>query len=268
MPEEQRPLYKVREWRESFESAESRRVRHTRWLPVPNRHDGKGFRRVAALPNSVSVFCAWQLMLEVASKMPERGVLADEDGPLNASDLAFMTGFPSEIFDEAFAALTNPQIAWLECDQAVPVSVPEPSPVALLGVAGQDTDAPSENTAHREGEDRTRQDNEGPPGKGTRVPQPFIITPEMAEWAATNTPGLNLEKEAQEFVDYWKALPGRGGLKSDWQATFRNSLRRSYDRKRGRGPAGPDDGVDSVTSELEERKRRRERQQQNDDAID
>ena len=81
---------------------------------MPNKHDGKSFRRLAAHREGVPAFAAWTLILEVASKMPTRGLLADEDGPLDAEDLSAKTGFPSSIFDLAFNLLTQPRIGWLE----------------------------------------------------------------------------------------------------------------------------------------------------------
>jgi hypothetical protein len=50
----------------------------------------------------------------VASKMPERGLLVDEDGPLDAEDLAVKTGFPASIFHAAFTVLVDRKIGWLE----------------------------------------------------------------------------------------------------------------------------------------------------------
>jgi hypothetical protein len=107
-------VYQIKDWQEHFENHESRKVKGVRWVALPNKHDGKGFRRVAAHPESVSVFCAWTLILQVASKTPVRGVLADEDGPLDSDDLAAMTGFPAQIFDTAFNVLTDKKIGWLE----------------------------------------------------------------------------------------------------------------------------------------------------------
>lgn len=106
--------YRIKNWQENFENHESRKVKGVRWVAMPNKHDGKGYRRIAQHPRGVELFCAWTLLLQVASKMPERGVLADEDGPLDADDLSAMTGFPAEIFELAFQALTEPKIAWLE----------------------------------------------------------------------------------------------------------------------------------------------------------
>jgi hypothetical protein len=62
----------------------------------------------------VQVFCGWCLIIQVASKMPTRGVLIDEDGALTASDLSAKTGYPEAIFTQALLALCRPDIAWME----------------------------------------------------------------------------------------------------------------------------------------------------------
>jgi len=120
-----KPTYRIKDWDRNFENHDSRKISNARWFPMPNKHDGKSFRRIAAHRDGVPVFAAWTLILEVASKMPVRGVLADEDGPLDAEDLAAMTGFPVQIFDLAFSLLTQDKIAWLEADGEKPQSVPE-----------------------------------------------------------------------------------------------------------------------------------------------
>ena len=66
-----------------------------------------------------------------------------------------------------------------------------------------------------------------PPRKrGTRVPDDFPITPEMHAWAAENAADLNLSKATEEFIDYWRAIPGQKGVKLDWIATWRTSMRK------------------------------------------
>lgn len=108
-----KPTYRIKDWDKHFENHESRKVKRAYWVPIPNRHDGKSYRRIASHPEGVAVFAAWTLILEVASKMPDRGVLADEDGPLDSEDLAAMTGFPAPIFDAAFNLLTQQRFGWL-----------------------------------------------------------------------------------------------------------------------------------------------------------
>jgi hypothetical protein len=99
-----------------FETHESRKLKNLRYVPVPNRHDGKSFRRLALMADAPELFCAYQLIIEVASKMPIRGRLEDEDGPLDADDLQFKTGFPVRIFELAFEKLTDGKIGWLGVD--------------------------------------------------------------------------------------------------------------------------------------------------------
>lgn len=105
--------YAIKDWEKHFENSESRKIKSLTWVPVKNKHDGKGYRRVVAHPKSIQVLCAWYLIVQVASKMPVRGVLRDDDGPLTTSDLAFKTGLPEHIFEEAFKVLSADNIGWL-----------------------------------------------------------------------------------------------------------------------------------------------------------
>ena len=106
--------YQIKDWDRLFEIAQSRKCERLHWVATPNKHDGKGFRRLARHERSCELFSAWNLILQVASKMPKRGLLVDSDGPLDAEDLADKTGFPKDIFELAFKVLTNPKIGWLE----------------------------------------------------------------------------------------------------------------------------------------------------------
>ena len=45
------------------------------------------------------------------------------------------------------------------------------------------------------------------------------------------------KQEAASFVDYWAGISGAKGVKADWQATWRNSVRRSH--RAGREIAKP-----------------------------
>jgi len=67
-----------------------------------------------ALTDGLLVYGAWELIVQVASKMPVRGVLANENGPLDAEDLAARTGAPQAAFVRAFDVLTGAKIGWLE----------------------------------------------------------------------------------------------------------------------------------------------------------
>lgn len=119
--------FAIRDWDINFENHESRKLRVTRWVPVPNKHDGKTFSRIASHPRAVEIWCAWSLIIEVASKMPTRGVLYDSDGPLDAEDLASKTRFPPAIFEVALETLAEPKYGWIESYEGPP-KVDDPAP--------------------------------------------------------------------------------------------------------------------------------------------
>ena len=84
------------------------------WVAVPNKHDGKGFRRLMRQKNAAAMYGCWHLILQVASKCPVRGVLADEDGPMTAESLELLTGIDAVVFAQSIAILMD--IGWLESD--------------------------------------------------------------------------------------------------------------------------------------------------------
>lgn len=104
------PLYRVRNWDALFETSETRKLKHLAWVPIPNKHDGKGFRRL--MQAGPLNYAAWVLILQVASKCPQRGLLADQDGPLTPSDLSIKTDLPVKTFETALHHLL--EIGWIE----------------------------------------------------------------------------------------------------------------------------------------------------------
>ncbi len=146
------PVYRVRDWNKHFENHDSRKVKSLAWVPVKNKHDGAGYRRVAALPNSVQVFCGWCLIIQVASRMPTRGVLRDDDGALHPADLAAKTGYPETVFKAAFDALTDPKIRWLELES------PGESP-GNDSNSGNFRDAPGDSGAEGKGREGNKKES-------------------------------------------------------------------------------------------------------------
>jgi hypothetical protein len=229
------PVYKIRNWEAVFENHESRKLRSLTWIKMQNKHDGRGFRRVAALPNSVQVFCGWCLIVQIASRMPTRGVLRDEDGALTASDLAAKTGFPEAIFAAAFASLTRPEIKWLELDE-------EKTP----GDAGRcrenlpiETERETEIREIRDSTDRERGEGEE---TTNHPPLPMVIAYGASEggWRDIDGkpyPGQEIRAayrsyETTQVNGYWyrgKRLVG------DWRAAMEERLEDNRNRERSHG---------------------------------
>lgn len=58
----------------------------------------------------------------------------------------------------------------------------------------------------------------------TLLPDAFAITPEMRGWAREKVPTVDIDSQHEVFCDYWRA---HGKKMADWQATWRNWMRRA-----------------------------------------
>jgi len=66
-----------------------------------------------------------------------------------------------------------------------------------------------------------------------RLPDQFLVTGAMRQWAAESVPAVELKTETENFCDYWR---GQGGTKLDWVATWRTWMRKAQkDSQRGGG---------------------------------
>ena len=62
--------------------------------------------------------------------------------------------------------------------------------------------------------------------RGSRLPANFVYPKEWADFCLQTRPELNLQNTFDQFKDYWIAQPGQKGVKLDWEATWRNWVRR------------------------------------------
>jgi hypothetical protein len=92
----------------------------------------------------------------------------------------------------------------------------------------------------RKGEEKAERVRAPPQARsvGERAPSGARLTlsalPEdWRAWAEQERPDLDADRTWDLFADYWRAQPGRVGVKSDWLATWRNWVRRE------RPPPGP-----------------------------
>lgn len=114
---------------------------------------------------------------------------------------------------------------------AVSSDSPIPNPQAPSPVPPETPPASPE----RAGEPRGRRT---PERLGTRIPEDFKITDEMASWAREHVPQLAGAGETERFIDYWKSKPGAAGRKTDWVATWRNWMRTAAERNHPQGQPG------------------------------
>lgn len=131
--------YRIRNWGEHFEKAQTRACKVVSWVPFPNKHDGKGYRRIMRLKDGAAIYGAWVLIVQVASKCKVRGVLADDDGPLSAKDISDKTGLPEKLVENALKALCSKEIGWVEHVSADSTLIARRNALQLQDRTGQDT---------------------------------------------------------------------------------------------------------------------------------
>ena len=73
--------------------------------------------------------------------------------------------------------------------------------------------------------------------RATRIPDNFTPSPEVIEAMRAECPKVDLEAENRKFVDYWTAKAGKDATKLDWDATWRNWIRRAKDSNVAQFPA-------------------------------
>lgn len=78
----------------------------------------------------------------------------------------------------------------------------------------------------------------GTTSRGTRLPENFGISSKLRAWAIEEVPGFDVDREHMRFRDYWRAKPGKDGTKVDWDATWRNWMRKAADDRGSAGHGG------------------------------
>ncbi len=93
------------------------------------------------------------------------------------------------------------------------------------------------------------------PARGTRLSADWVLPSAWAEWARRECPDWTrerIQRVAEQFRDYWLAKAGADACKADWQATWRNWVRRetsfgeaAFTRNLGTGPPNRQAALDA-----------------------
>lgn len=174
------PIYRIKDWSRRYETNETRKLKSLSWVKLNNKMDGLSFRLLAKRKDAPSVFCAWVLMLELASKSDPRGELTHNGIPLSPGEMGEITGFPGDIFKTALEFLSDPKIGWIDKISA------------STGVPGKSPEAPGENPASPSVEEKRLEETEGDEIEGKEEggeldfkTHPWFANEEFAkEWTA------------------------------------------------------------------------------------
>jgi hypothetical protein len=90
--------------------------------------------------------------------------------------------------------------------------------------------------------------------RGTRLPEGWLPTRQLVDWARKDCPHVDSKRETERFKDYWIAKPGKDGRKLDWNRTWQNWMRTAEDRqgprdRPGRNRSSPHQGFQNPESE-------------------
>ena len=66
----------------------------------------------------------------------------------------------------------------------------------------------------------------GATARGARLPAGWVPSEDLLRWTRSEKPGVDHLPMLERFRDYWTAQPGQKGVKTDWDATWRNWVRR------------------------------------------
>lgn len=106
--------YHITDWEKHYDPPEAQFHKDLTWIRFPNRFDTLTFRKLATEKDAPDLFTAWVLIVQIASKTKYRGCLVRHDDPIEAGDMALMTGFPEQIFKKALKYFSDPKIGWIE----------------------------------------------------------------------------------------------------------------------------------------------------------
>lgn len=112
-------------------------------------------------------------------------------------------------------------------------------PGGVPGGVGATTPLPSTPTK----KDSLRES--GPRKRGTRIPDDFMVTPDMVAWARERAPHVDGRYETEKFINHWSSKPGRDATKLDWVKTWKNWMLTAAERAPSR--ASPTNGFVSQT---------------------
>jgi hypothetical protein len=137
-------------------------------------------------------------------------IASEDDGNLpDIKKLAFRLRMTEKQTSDCIFKLSH----WVEQDDIKPIST-------RYQDDRLETETETETEREKEGEAEKKTQ------RGTRLPADCLLPPEWADFCKHQRPDLVPRQVFDEFRDYWIAQPGQKGVKTDWDATWRNWVRR------------------------------------------
>lgn len=112
-------VYRVAKWRETFETADSRKHQKLRWVSTPIGFESNGYALLIEHFNeeAPAIYGAWSAVVQIAAQGPpnRRGLLCDSKGVgYTVGRLQFLSHFPSTVFAKLIEWAVGQDVGWLE----------------------------------------------------------------------------------------------------------------------------------------------------------
>lgn len=234
-------VYVIRDWEDKFEISQSKRIpdgKPLSYVPMPTKHDGKGLRRLLRSENALSMFGVWCLVVELAAKMPRRGVFADNDGPFDFEDISDSIGIDPGPVEELIELVSEGKINWIELQDW------ENTLHSPRGTGGYSESAPStvgEQTDEKRREEKREEDipseSHPPAGDGGTSSEDFKLVPPKSEASEGSSPvkktggkwsKAKLDAAKYEdfpgFLKWWKVYPRTDGKRAAFECWLKRGL--------------------------------------------
>lgn len=216
--------YRIKDWHR-YMPADAKKCSVMQWVAIPINHDGMGYIEIMARPDGVRIVGGWLLILQVAARCPERGLLVSDGGRvLRAREIALKTRSSEDDISAALAAcLEQEWIEEVEVSGCRPDAVRMPS--RLQDRTGQDI-TEQDKTEREAGKPATP---EPKPAKHRRLTPVRDNPPTIREVVAYADERIRAgfgTLSPYEFFDRNEAagwVHGRNGSKDvvDWRAHYR-----------------------------------------------
>ncbi|MEV1294482.1 hypothetical protein [Pseudonocardia sp. NPDC049635] len=168
-------------------------------------------------------YVAWQRAVtdlggDPGSAVPDTGSGAMPDTSRNA-----MSEPPGHAMSEPSShAMTHAMPNAIEVEVEVEERGSVGNGVTSVGAVADAPDAPAT--------DEPKKPKRAPAERGTRLPEDWLPTRELVDWARERVPAVDTRHETEKFRNYWHAASGAKGVKRDWSATWRNWMLSASER--------------------------------------
>lgn len=114
--------YAIKRWSSRFENAQSRRTKDLNHSLTPHELNSAHLEYLMSEEGGPMALAVWHILIQMATRCPQRGLLVNEDGPLTDKDIAKACHLPEQQISRALSLLMSESIGWLdvvECPRQV-----------------------------------------------------------------------------------------------------------------------------------------------------